>query len=441
MSDFLRAELDSLLSQRREGLDAALGIKGVNDRVDALTLLCREILRASSLCVLDGQCYSYDGRCYVPAPRNAIQSIVGNMLIDSGASPCDVRRMGSMAVDVLVEKGRVRDDAICFSNGVLNLKDGFFSGGFSPDLFVTEVLPYRYDMRAKCPTWDNFLAEVMPDATEREALLEFLSTAYIDRSRVSIEKMALFIGRGANGKSVICETMKAVLGGGAVSNLDPAQMRDEKMLPSVAGRRMNFAPDVRKNADFDSSLKALASGQEVTARRLYADAETFRCPPIVFALNDMPYFRDTSDAFFRRLLLFSFDVVIPPEKQDRTLADKIRKSDLPGIFAQLMAARERLLARGGEFVLSEKMQDTLRHLRASAVGGAEYPVRAYLEQRGLTPEPDSPDAPWVNITRNEIETALCGRVTRAAITRELAIYGVTLRRGSESYYRVYKQTK
>ncbi len=87
------------------------------------------------------------------------------------------------------------------------------------------------------------------------------------------------------------------------------------------------------------------------------------------------------------------------------------------------------------------MQDTLRHLRASAVGGAEYPVRAYLEQRGLTPEPDSPDAPWVNITRNEIETALCGRVTRAAITRELAIYGVTLRRGSESYYRVYKQTK
>ena len=438
MTDALASEFSSLLGARRDVFDAALGVRGANERVDALTLLCRDILRSSSVCLVDGKLHHFDGRCYVSVPRPSVLSVLGNLLVDSGASPTDVRRMGAMPADVLVEKVRVRADAVCFSNGVYDLRADRFEPGFSRDVVVTDALSYAYSPDAVCPLWDEFLEEVLPDARERAALMEFLSLAYVDRTRMSIEKMALFVGSGANGKSVVCDTVKAVLGEGAVSNLDPSQLRDERLLPQVIGRRMNFAPDVRKNSDFDSSLKALASGQEVTARRLYSDAETLRCPPIVFALNEMPYFRDSSEAFFRRLLVFSFDVVIPPERQDRTLALRIRQSDLPGVFNRLMEARRTLLARGGDFALTTKMREALDRLRASVVGGADHPVRAYLERRGLTPEPQTPDAPWVNITQNEIELALRGRVSRTAITRELASYGVTVHRGREQYYRVYQ---
>jgi len=432
------AELRTLLGSRGERLCAATAIKGANERVDALTLLCREILRESTLCVVDGRTCAFDGRCYSPVTLEDVRVCLGNLLMDSGASPLDVRRMGDMPLSVISEKRRTRENALCFSNGVYDLDADSFSEGFDPGRIVTESLPYRYDPDAPCPRFISFLREVIPDKVERRAMLEFFSLAYVDRRRTSVEKMALFVGSGANGKSVVCEVVQRLLGEGSVSNLDPAQLSDEKMLPYVKDKRLNFSPDIRQGAAFDSALKALASGQRVTARRIFSDAEQITCPPIVFALNEMPYFRDTTDGFFRRLLVFPFDVVIPEERQDKTLADRICRDELPGIFSLLMKSRAELRSRGYEFAPSKGMSDRLESLRCEARSDRS-PVRAFLQRRGLSPVPLRPGQPFVEITQNEINLGLRGAVSPTAISRELGHYGVEARRTREQrIYRVYQ---
>lgn len=441
MSEFgtpLRKELDGLLSARHEALSSACKVKGANDRVDGLTLVCRDVLRASSLCVVEGAVRYFDGRCYALVPMDEVRITLSNLLVDRGASPTDVRKMGSMHTDVILEKKMVRDDALCFENGVFNLDSMVFHPGFSAERIVVERLDYPYDEAAECPRFSAFLDDVLPDKDEQEAVMEFFSLAYVDRRRVSVEKMALFIGNGANGKSVLFDVIQRVLGPESVSTMDPAQLSDDKMLPYVAHARLNFAPDVKRSSAFDSALKALSSGQRVTARRIFADAEQVVCPPIIFALNDLPRMLDTSDGFFRRLLVFPFDVTIPPQRQDKTLADTICRTERPGIFRWLLDARRRLEQRRWEFRPSEGMNTAFSALEQRYRSGTA-PVRAYLAKMGYGVEPAYDGQPSVPVSQTAIAQGLGNAISRTAISRELSSYGIyVLRNNNERFYNVYK---
>lgn len=438
MIDVLREELRELLDRRRDQLQEICSMRGVNDRVDELTLVCRKVVRSSSLCYVDGEMCYFDGRSYVPVGSAPVATVLGDLLVDMCASPTDVRRMGSMPLSVVLERSYSSQSKLCFENGVLDLDRNSFRRGFSPEWIVTERMPYAYSPGAEYPLWEKFLSEVLPDESVRMVLQEFCGMVYMDRKNFSVEKFALFVGAGANGKSVIFEVLKRVIGPDNVSTLDCAQLTKENMIPYASGKRLNFSPDVRKSAEFDSALKALASGQDVTGRKIYGEAEKIKCPPLIFALNEMPRFRDTTQAFFRRILLFSFDIQIPPKNQDRGLVGKICASDMPGIFNWMIEGRDRLIANGGEFTRSKRMDLDLEKLK-NDVSAATYPVRNYLMGRGLDVYPAYDGQAYTPISQNEIHSALRGIVSRNAITREMRDFGVFVHRSKEMYYHVFER--
>lgn len=382
----------------------------------------------------------FDGRIYAKIKRETdVYDMLCNILMDSGALPSDVKKVGSIVLTVIAEKSYPASPYIAFSNGILNAKTMDWSDGFNPQRVVTEYLPYEYDPAALCPLWEKFLLEVMPEETERLVLQEFFGMAYLDRSGFSVEKFAVFIGKGANGKSVIFDVMKKVIGEENISNLDSLQLADEKMLPYVKGARLNFAPDLASQKDFSSALKALASGQDVTGRKIYGDAEKIKCPPLCFAMNEFPRFRDVTDAFFRRVLLFSFDVQIPPHRQDKRLAVKIWEKERPGIMNWILQGRFRLIRNNGEFTYSEKMEKNLNILRGKVRGGGEYPVKNFLESRGLSVYPSYAGQVPILISRQEIYDGLGGAVSVYMITRELTAFGIQTQRSKEMKYKVYEK--
>lgn len=436
----LHREFVRLLSSSAEEFSSVKAIKGARERIDSLALLCRDVVRRSTLCFIDGELCCFDGRCYVPVSYGDLRPLLGDVLVDLGCTPTDVRMLGEMPLSVVMEKSYASERSVCFTNGVLSLVSGRYLKGFAAGHKVRERLSYAYDREAGCPLWEKFLSEVMPDASERAVLQEFFGMSYLDRGALSVEKFALFVGKGANGKSVIFEVIKRVLGEDNVSTLDPQQLVSEKMIPYVKGKRLNFSPDVRKSAEFDSALKALSSGQDVTGRKIYGDAEKVKCPPLCFALNELPRFRDVTNAFFRRILLFSFDVQIPPERQDRGLVGKICEKDLPGIFNWVLEGRRRLVESGGEFTPCRKMDINVDRLRTE-VAAESYPVRTWLERRGLTVYPQCEGQMYTHISQNEIFLGLKGEVSRTMISRELGIFGVKVKRSKEISYRVYEKLR
>lgn len=434
----LVSEISGLLSARGEALASVRSARGQNDRVDALTLLCREVLRASTLRIIGGDARFWDGTVYRSVTPGEVCSVLGNVLVDMGVSPVDVRRMGDMPLSVIGERTLMRDSSlVAFTNGVLDLRSLSLSP-FSPSLPVTESLPYPYDPEARCPVWESFLSSVLPDPSVRDVLGEFFGCCYLDRSALSVEKFAILIGEGANGKSVIRDVITSAMGQGNVSAFDAAQLTRPELQPYLNGKRVNFASDMAATAAFDSALKALASGQEVVGRRIYGEPETVKAPPIVFSMNRLPPFRDTSDAFFRRVLLFRFPVVVPEGERDATLASRIRSSELPGVFNWIMRGRGSLLSRGGVFSPSASMDRELSILRGS-VSDASFPVRAWLEGRGYSVSPAYDGQPSVLVSQNEIDLGLRGSVSRHMITAELRRFGVATFRSKELFYRVYRK--
>lgn len=434
----LHSELSAIFARVEGQLSSVRRTRGAARRVDALTLVCRWVLRSSSLCYIGGQLHRFDSRVYVPVEKSEIMAVLDNILVDMGVSPTEVRKMSDMPLSVIIERSFSPVSVLCFTNGVLDLPTMAFSSAFSPERPVTETMAYPFDPKARCPMWEAFLEEVLPDGGERAVLQEFFGMVYLDRTKLSVEKFAVLMGQGANGKSVIFEVIKRVLGADNVSTLDSLQLTSDKMLPYVSGKRLNFSPDVSKSSEFDSALKALVSGQEVTGRRIFSDAEKIKCPPLCFALNDMPVIRDLTPAFFRRMLLFRFDVRIPPERQDRSLVGKICSHDLPGIFNWIIAGRDRLVENGGSFTKSPLMDAFLEEAKGRAES-ERYPVKAYLDEKGLSIHPNYLGQEPVMVLRGDIEAGMGGRASKYQINAEMKRLGAYSKRTDALYYKLYEK--
>ena len=434
----LRSELSALLGGRVAAFDALRRVQSSSQRVDALCAEVRGCVAESGLRYVDGELCHYEGGSYVPVRRDALMMTLANVLYSLGVGASDVRRMSDMPLSVLWDMAVDSDPMLVrFDDCVLDLRTGARSP-HSPSLPVTWRMGYAFgDGRAEAPEWSSFLAEVVPDAAERACLQEFFGLCLLDRRAVSVEKMAVFVGGGANGKSVVFDVVKAVMGLDRVGFLSPDQLADPKQAVSLRGKVVNFAPDVRKGASFDSALKALASSQEVQGWKLYEGSVVVKCPPLVFALNEMPAFRDVTDAFFRRLLVFRFGVTIPPDRQDRALAARIAANELPGVFGWIYEGARRLSAAGGAFTPCALMDSDLEAVKRKARAAAS-PVSRWLERSGLYPEPRHPGQHPYRVAASHIFSELRGAVTKTDITREMAALGVCRLRGSEVVYILYK---
>lgn len=440
--DILKQEFSELVSSDRKRLDDITHVRASQQRIDSYTLLLRDMLVKSSLCYMNGNLSFFDGKCYVAISPKRASDMMSNLLIESGVSPSDTRRIGDMPFLVLSEREYAVDRCkVCFDNCVLDMRNGDVLD-FSTSVHTNYIRPFEYREDAKYPTWKRFLNEVMPDEDEQKCLQEFFGMCFLDRERYSVEKFAMFIGSGSNGKSVVFDVVKSVIGKEYVSFLDPTQLMDAKNLIDVDGKRLNFAPDIRRGASFDSALKALSSGQEVTGWKMYVGGKVIKCPPLVFAMNELPKFRDVTSAFFRRILLFSFDVTIPEEKQDKSLAARIVREESAGVFRWMMEGLWRMQARlregKREFTHCQKMADNLEILK-KRVRNEENPVLQYLDNAGWSVEPIYMGQEPEKVRANDLYSAMQGRVSMNAIARELTSLNVKKVRASSVTYYLYRK--
>lgn len=368
MTTAFASDIALVIKRKSKDLARVDKMHSSTDRANVLALVVRDIVDACGFVVIGGRLMYYRAGFYSPIDPKWVVSAVKGALMDAGIQPMDVKKIGNVPF-VGLEQNVVDEDFgfIHFANGVIVDINTGKSVAPSRERYVTRCLDVRWCEDAVTQRWDRFLDRVLPDETQRMVLQEFLGLCLVDRRRISIEKFLVLIGTGANGKSVIFDVVKGVLGADNVSFLDPQQLADPRQLAFADGKLINFSPDVRAGAAFDSALKSLSSGQDVNAWKLFQGSMPMRCPPLVFALNAMPRILDTSGAFFRRLLVIRFGVTIPPREQDRRLASKIVKDEGAGVLQWMMRGASRLLSNGGEFTHSEAMDRALQDMKGCCV--------------------------------------------------------------------------
>ena len=216
------------------------------------------------------------------------------------------------------------------------------------DLFFY-CLSYCYDKDAKCPVWHAFLDRVLPEAEAQQVLAEYF--CYILMRSHRLERMLWLFGPGQNGKSTVLNVLEALLGASNISTISLSSLtKDQKVRLGIEHKMLNISSESGKDVDPDV-LKQLVTGEKVTVERKYHDArQTSDYGKFIMATNNMPKAEDTY-AFFRRMIIMPFEVVISDAEKDTHLIDKL-KGELPGILNWVLAAFPGLVARN-EFTESK----------------------------------------------------------------------------------------
>lgn len=215
-------------------------------------------------------------------------------------------------------------------NGVLHLDDRKLLQP-SPGMLVSKRTNVDFDPDARCPTFDRFFAEVQPEQEVRCFLQQFAGICLYGKPL--IQKLIFMHGSGANGKSTFMEVLAWLLGDYAAAIATETLMTNRRDpgaaspdLMRLKGARMAYCNETGEGRHLDSTVvKQMTGFDTLTARPLYGAPVQFApSHKLVITGNHRPIIRETGEALWRRIELIGWPVIIPAERRDAALPEKLR---------------------------------------------------------------------------------------------------------------------
>lgn len=332
---------------RDQGAEAAeilarlVGTYGESDAMNAhaLTAWCSGKIRYAA-----GLGYfTWDGRVWVRSDSRVRQEIhrMGAALVLSGQTQAargftmrsridalmsELRSIPSVRVDA--SEFDNRPDLLGFRNGVVDLRTGVLRPHDVRDM-LTYGLDINYVPAALCPRWESFLYEIFPGMPDMPAYIQRL-IGYGITGHVTEQAFAVMWGKGANGKSVLVDTLTAVFR--AISKTTPFstfEARNSSGIPNdiaaLRGARLVMASEGESGAPMSEAILKRVTGKDMISAR-FLRQEYFEFKPsflLLLATNHKPKFRSQDEGLWRRVKLLPFTRYFAPAERDHKLDSKL----------------------------------------------------------------------------------------------------------------------
>lgn len=268
--------------------------------------------------------------------------------------------------------------------GILQFNNGVFIFEEQPARFVEPSpeyncqfrIPYDYDENADCPKFKAFLTDILSGDNERIKVVQEIMGATLYYCKC-MQNLIVFLGNGSNGKSVLANMIKFMLGAKNVSSIPLDKLSGSQFARQNLDKKLlNISSEVDPEKIYSTAdLKALTGGDSVEVERKYQNSYTAEIhAKYILLANDMIQTADYSDGFYRRLIIIPFDEeykklepgaekVDGVKYQDVTLEETL-KEELPGIFNFAYEGLMRFVNQDYQFTVStacEKAMDRYKN--------------------------------------------------------------------------------
>jgi P4 family phage/plasmid primase-like protien len=247
---------------------------------------------------------------------------------------------------------------MCFSNGVVDLKNKTFRNGYPQDYISKSTnIPYEYfDENKHGETAANitkFMDQLFPDASLNNYMWEHLSSTLIGEN--INQTFNIYRGSGSNGKSILTDLMTETLGD--YTGTVPVTLVTEKRvniggtsseIMQLKGVRYAVMQEPSKDARINEGMmKQLTGDSTLSGRALYCETQTF---PIQFHLvvctNTLFEIVSNDDGTWRRIRICDFmSKFVDPDQcsnanvkyqypKDKNLKDKLPQWAI--VFASML---------------------------------------------------------------------------------------------------------
>lgn len=323
-------------------------------------------LNNSGFMVDDNQVHVYTGSFWSFVDKDTLRKFLGEVAAKLGVNPLDAelyayREELSKQLLEVIPKPPQKD-----SNRVLiNLKNGTLCVAgkgkvevqpFRKEDYLKYQLDYNYDEQAKCSQFQKFINRIMPDIDTQKVLRQFVGSVFVKDT--DYQKTLWLVGKGSNGKSTFLRILTALIGETNITNYSPELLTQPNSYErgEISGKLLNLSDEMGGKIGIPI-FKSMVCGEPVSARRIWDKPFTmYDYPKMIANINRLPKHIETSEAFYRRLLIVTFDNPIKKEELDYDIAKKIIEKELSGVLLWVIAGIKELIEQKGftESVLIEE---------------------------------------------------------------------------------------
>lgn len=251
--------------------------------------------------------YEYNGRFWTMRTDTEIAAYITAALgpYSTGSKITSILKVIKSAV--VTDKLFNVQPVINFINGTLEIEPEInFREHRSTDL-CTYCLDYPYNPSIHSQEWHNFLNTVTDNDDKKICLLQELA-GYVLFPDNRLQKCAVLIGSGANGKSVFLNVLTRIFGSQNVSNVEMSSLSQDFQVIQLMNSMLNISAETRTNvAGAESKFKQITAGDEISACYKGKDYITFRPRAKMFlACNEYVKSSDTTEGWTRRFCFVDF---------------------------------------------------------------------------------------------------------------------------------------
>lgn len=322
------------------------------------------------------------------------------------------------------QEKKVAAHFLAVENGVCQIKTGQFFPHNPKYLFKCKS-SVVFQAEAECPTFLKTIGEIFEQDQDLILLVQEIF-GYCLLSSCKAERAFIWLGDGANGKSLLADVLIAIVGPSNTSHIQLANLSERFGMEAMIGKKLNVAAENESKTEINTeAIKAIVSGDVLNiTRKFKTDLSVRQTTKLVFLMNNLPDTFDLSHGFYRKIIIVPFPHVFTEEEMDKERKAKLLK-EKSGILNWSMQGAKRLLEREYRFTEATAVEqamksyqqeqnpvavfykEELRHQLGKRIHRKELLdyYRKWMEQNGISARgTDSPQKFWKLLNHAAIMT-------------------------------------
>ena len=358
----------------------------------AEAVLADEFANGTHLIHRAGQFYRFAGTCWEAISDDQLRKVVLRQLrgLNNRARLKTASLMGEVVTvlrasqeadtDLFAERTNPLSIINCQNGEVWLDEDGLPElRSHKPSSGQLHTLPVKYDPAALCPEYDLALDQIFSNASDKAGMIRHWHelVGYLIQPTREFPIIVILIGKGANGKTRLLNTVTRLLGPQATFFGNVEHLEGNRFsLGALRGKLLFVDDDVKVRLKLpDGILKKISEAKPITGEEKYKNPTTFTSRAVPFLLcNGIPFLQDVTPGMMRRLHILPFEKEFSGEERDTSLFERIWANELPGILNRSLAGWSRL-KKGGDFDIPE---DALKMAKKWLVHA--NPVSAFVDE-------------------------------------------------------------
>lgn len=322
--------------------------------------------------------YWYIGGCYRLISDDELKGLIKQYITAFDITLLKMKDVNEVYNNLITDRNFIKEqqlnadeNLINFRNGVLKL-DTLELMPHSPKLLSTIQIPCDWETRCciegKAPVFDSFI-DTFTDGNKAKIsfLMQYIGVCISNIKGYRMKKALFMVGAGDSGKTQLKSLTERLLG---EENTSPADLPDlEKRFGASAlyGKRLVGSSDMSFATVSEIKLfKQITGGDEISVEKKCKDAFNYRYNGLLwFCTNELPKFGgDKGEWVYKRIIPFKCSHIIPENKQDKMLCDKMFAERKTIVYRAVMAARK-VVENGYRFDIPEECNQALKDYELS----------------------------------------------------------------------------